>query len=171
MLAYSRLTHFKRDYLQNTFYNNNNNNKEDQNNLGNVIKLEVDNYMKKMNKSIDIYNMHKLLKKLRCPSNMLHYFYYKFTDNNPPMFTKIIEDKLILLYDQVLTAHNILYPRTSYLSNSYIVYKLLHMLDLDEVTLTSFLNIIPIDLNNKLKLEYQNEKWTAICNKNNWKII
>ena len=117
-------------------------------------------------KTITSSKMRSILKKINKTKYYEHIFHIinKINGVPPPKLSKELEDKMILMFKQTQDPFSKICPddRTNFLSYSYVIRKLLEILNE-----TEYIKYFPL-LKSREKLYQQDVMWKAICNDLGW---
>ena len=118
---------------------------------------------------LDIFDMQKILKRLGHNKHYEHstYILQKITGVNPPTFTARQEKKLKQMFYEIQDPFEKVKPKTrkNFLSYSYVMRKMLELLELDEFTYYFK------KLRHSRKLREHDKVWKGICRILNWQYI
>ena len=135
----------------------------------NLIMKEIKKEKIKDLKKITIEKMRSILKKINKTKYYEHVFHIinKINGVPPPKLSKELEEKMILMFKKTQEPFRKICPdnRTNFLSYSYVIRKLLELLDE-----TKYINYFPL-LKSREKLYQQDVMWKAICNYLKWEFI
>ena len=126
----------------------------------------------KLGHELDTANMHtvrqalkelKMTKYMESTHNILAYI----TGRQPPYIRRLVEDKLVRYFKQILQPYEEHKPknRKNFMNYHYILYKLLEMMNEPEL-----LPEIPM-LRSKQRIRQHDKIWAKICNDLGWRFI